>query len=326
MNDLTLNESWSDELHSIAQGMNLCFVLPTRNESATIVELIESLQNIGKDAGFKSVSVIVTDDSKDLTRKLAKEHGAIVINGGGKGLGYAMFRGLKASLLEKPDLIVTMDADGQADPTEFYKFAEPVLKDRADLVIGSRFLEGKHVKYHYKFINRFGIRILSKILRSFTGLKITDSHGGVRAMRPEVVKELEMIGTHTYVQETIIDAYEKGFRILELPSIWLERKAGKSRVVGSIPRYVLYTLPVLILRSGKYLTWLYTLGLLLVMSAFLYFGIILVEENFAIKELFNRLPALVLIALLILTGFQFLFFGFVLNILKEIKHKVDRLE
>ena len=68
------------------------------------------------------------------------------------------------------------------------------------------------------------------------------------------------------------------------------------------------------------------LGSLLVMSAFLYFGIILVEENFAVKEMFNRLPALVLIALLILTGFQFLFFGFVLNILKEIKHRVDRLE
>jgi len=214
------NEAWSDELHSIAEEMNVCFVLPTRNESATIVDLIETLQNIGKSAGFNSVSVLVTDDSKDLTRKLAIEHGAIVVNGGGKGLGYAMFRGLKASLLEEPDLIVMMDADGQAEPTEFYKFAEPVLNDRADFVIGSRFLDGTHVEYKYKFINRFGIRILSKILRSFTGLKITDSHGGVRAMRPEVVKELEMIGTHTYVQETIIDAHEKGFRILEIPSVW----------------------------------------------------------------------------------------------------------
>lgn len=320
------NDAWSDALHSIAGEMKVCFVLPTRNESATIVELIKTLQTIGKDAGFKSVSIIVTDDSKDLTRKLAKENGAIVINGGGKGLGYAMFRGLKASLMENPDLIVMMDADGQAEPTEFYKFAEPVLNDRADLVIGSRFLDGTHVEYNYKFINRFGVRVLSKILRSFTGLKITDSHGGVRAMRPEVVEELEMIGAHTYVQETIIDAHEKGFRILEIPSVWKMRKAGKSRVVGSIPKYILYTLPVLILRSGKYLTWLYTLGSLLVMSAFLYFGIILIEENFAVKEMFNRLPALVLIALLVLTGFQFLFFGFVLNILKEIKHRVDRLE
>ena len=320
------NSVWNEKLSLIASKMKICFVLPTRNEEATIVDLIRTLTEIGREAGFKSVSVLVTDDSRDLTRKLAKENGAIVINGGGKGLGYAMFRGLKASLMEDPDLIVMMDADGQADPFEFYKFAEPVLNDRADLVIGSRFLDGTHVEYNYKFINRFGVRILSKILRSFTGLKITDSHGGIRAMRPEVVKELEMIGAHTYVQETIIDAHEKGFRILEIPSVWKIRKAGKSRVVGSIPKYILYTLPVLILRSGKYLTWLYTLGSLLVMSAFLYFGIILIEENFAVKEMFNRLPALVLIALLVLTGFQFLFFGFVLNILKEIKHRVDRLE
>ena len=74
-------------------------------------------------------------------------------------------------------------------------------------MIGSRFLNGNHVRCSYRFIKRFGIMVLARILRSFTGLKITDSHGGIRAIRPQVVEKLEMIGTHTYVQETIIDAH-----------------------------------------------------------------------------------------------------------------------
>ncbi len=72
-------------------------------------------------------------------------------------------------------------------------------------------------------------------------------------MRPAVVAELEMVGTHTYVQETIIDAFEKGFRIIEIPSVWKKRENGKSRVLRSIPLYVFYTLPVLILRSGQHI-------------------------------------------------------------------------
>jgi len=303
----------------------ICFVLPTRNEEATIKDVIAELNSLVEEFGFKSSTIIITDDSKDNTRSIASGEGADVINGGGKGLGFAMFKGLKHALTKNPDIIVSMDADGQSDPSEIKAFIEPVLQDRADLVIGSRFLEKKLVQYKYKFINRTGIRILSKILRSFTGLKITDSHGGIRAMRPEVVKHLEMLGTHTYVQETIIDAHEKGYRILEIPSVWKKRESGESRVVGSIPKYIFYTLPVLILRSGKYLTWLYSLGLILVISAFGYFGWIFIEEDFVIKAMFNRLPALVMITLLISTGLQLLFFGIILNIIKEIKHKVDQL-
>ena len=116
-------------LRTKASEMNICFVLPTRNEEATVKEVIGELRTVAADAGFKSSTIIVTDDSKDRTRLIAAEECAVVVNGGGKGLGYAMFGGLKRSLSHGPDVIVSMDADGQSDPSEIYRFLEPVLND-----------------------------------------------------------------------------------------------------------------------------------------------------------------------------------------------------
>ena len=78
-------------------------------------------------------------------------------------------------------------------------------------MVASRFLEKGSIKYRYRFINNFGTQVLAGMLRRLTGLPLTDSHGGIRAMRREVAQELEMLGSHTYVQETIIDAVEKDF-------------------------------------------------------------------------------------------------------------------
>jgi hypothetical protein len=98
------------------------------------------------------------------------------------------------------------------------RFLESIARDEADMVVGSRFLEPGLIQYRYRWRNRFGIFVLVRILRALTGLPLTDSHGGLRAMRPEVVQELDVIGTHTYVQEMLIDAREKGFRIKEVSS------------------------------------------------------------------------------------------------------------
>ena len=143
-------------------------------------------------------------------------------------------------------------------------------------------------------------------------------------MRPEVAAELEMLGTHTYVQETIIDAAEKGFRIVEIPTVWRKRAHGRSRVVSSIPQYVFYTLPILMLRSGQHIRALYSSGIILVLAALAYFFSVLAQAGFNVKGTFDRVPAFVFIALLISIGFQFFFFGLVLQLLKQMKYQVDR--
>ncbi len=305
---------------------NICVVLPTKNESDQISKVISDIFNLFKTLQLNKPVIIITDDSKDDTRKLAKEAGAEVINGGGKGLGFAMFQGLKHALKFSPKYILTCDSDGQTDINEIPKFLEPLENGKADLVIGSRFSKPNLIDYRYRWINRFGVIVLSKILRSFTGQKITDSHGGLRAMTYNVANELEMLGVHTYVQETIIDASEKGFRIIEIPSVWKKRKSGKSRVVGSIPTYIFYTLPILIIRSKQYIKWTYSIGILFILFAIFYFVFISWESSFEFKTMFSRLPSFVLISVLIIAGIQLFFFGFIIQMIKNIKYRLDRMD
>jgi len=301
--------------------MKVAVVIPTKNESATIGKVIGEVKSALHNLGHQYV-IFVADDSHDETRRVAAVNGATIVRGSGEGLGIAMFRGLKVAADCKPDIIVSVDGDGQADVvTELPRFLQPIISGNADMVLASRFKETGLVDYRYRLKNRLGTRILVGMLRRRTGLPLTDSHGGIRAMHPDVVRELEMIGTHTYVQETIVDAHEKGFRIIEIASRWLPRKHGKSRVVESVPRYVLYTLPVLLVRSGKHIRWLYSMGLLAITLAFAIFAVILVQEGFT-YALADRLPGLTLVALLVTTGLQFFFFGFVLQLLKQIKQRV----
>lgn len=232
---------------------SVSFVIPTKNEEATINEVILSVKANVEHAGYILREIVVVDDSEDSTRRLASEAGAIVVSGESRGLGHAMLIGLKRSLQGSPDCVVSLDSDGQVDLSEIPKFIDALDTNGADLVLGSRFLNDHLIEYDYPAINRFGTRVLSWILRRATGLNLTDSHGGIRAMRPEVIKKLKLLGRHTYVQETIIDAHENGFKVIEIPSKWKKRDFGQSRVVRSIPRYVLYTLPVIILRCRPHL-------------------------------------------------------------------------
>ena len=317
---------FAPKLNPDPSAWKICVVLPTRNEAATIASVSSMIRRAFAQNGLREPIILLADDSHDQTRMIAHGLGLHVIVGGGKGLGYAMSKGLKAALAFSPDVIVSMDADGQSDPDEIQKFLGPIASGEADMTVGSRFLQPGLIDYRYKWLNRMGVLLLSRFLRWMTGIPFTDSHGGLRAMRPEVVREMDIIGTHTYVQETIVDAHEKGFRIKEVPSVWLERKSGRSRVVGSIPKYVMYTLPILIIRSGVHIKWLYSLGTMLVLFAFLYFGFLSWEEGFQFKRMFARLPAFVLIALLVIVGLQLFTFGFLAEQTKNIKAQVDRLE
>ncbi|MBL4888935.1 MAG: glycosyltransferase family 2 protein [Candidatus Lindowbacteria bacterium] len=308
----------------VKPGLRIVVVIPSRNEEKQIAETLTEIKGAFEKGQLGEPILLLTDDSTDRTREIARSHGAHIVNGGGKGLGVAMYVGLKESLKFNPDVIVAYDADGQVDPDEIPIFVAEIENDAADMILASRFCKEGLVQYDYPALNRFGTIVLSEILKGFTGLPLTDSHGGIRAMKPGVVRELEMLGTHTYVQETIIDAAEKGFRIKELPSVWRKRTAGKSRVVGSIPTYVFYTLPILILRSKQHLKWLYTSGILLVATSMLYFSFIFYQESFSIVGLIDRIPALLAVVLLSTTGIQLFFFGFILQLLKNIKYQVDK--
>lgn len=303
----------------------ISIVFPTKNEENTISDVIDQFRSAIEELGHEILEIIVVDDSKDKTRKIAKEKGAVVLIGSGQGLGLAMYRGLKRSLLLKPEIILASDTDGQSDPKEIAEFIKTSLTEDIDLVLGSRFLAKESIDYKYKFINRFGIRVLVYIINKLTKLNITDSHGGIRVYKPEVIENMELIGTHTYVQETIIDAVEKGFKVKEIPSRWLEREHGDSRIVSSIPLYIFYTLPILILRSGQHIRVFFPVGLLFILFSILDLLYVLIDTKLNLNEIIDR-QSLHLILLLFGIGLNMLIYGFVIELILKVKRNVNHYE
>ncbi len=302
----------------------IVIVIPARNEQDTIQTVLKRVHAVNGKHKLGAMQVLVVSDSTDNTNDLARKAGAIVVRGDGTGLGSAMFRGIKEAAKLGPDIIVSMDGDGQTEPEEIPEIIKPILRNEADLVIGSRFLDKKSVEYKMPLINRIGNASLSWIVRRITKLPITDAQAGFRAMRREVAESLEMIGTHTYVQETIIDAAKKSFRVKEIPSRWGKRLYGRSKVVSSAKRYFIWTLPILIFRAGLHMMLFTVLGLLFMLAGILLGILLLVAENFDVTRMVSRTPMLILITLLVTVGMQMFFFGFLLGLVADVKNRLYR--
>lgn len=189
--------------------MQVTIGIPAYNEEKHIAAIILKLQKIADKI------IVCNDGSSDMTGFIAEKMGAIVINQP-KNLGYgAAIRSLflKASELNS-DVLVTFDADGQHRVEDIEKVLEPIKKDKADIVIGSRFLnqDTKIPKYR-----EFGIKTITSIANVSTDIKVSDSQSGFRAYNNKVLKEIVPsdygMGVST---EILIKANSKKFRISEV--------------------------------------------------------------------------------------------------------------
>ena len=193
--------------------MNITIGIPAYNEEKNIASIIIKLKKIAQ-------KIIVCDDgSTDLTGEIAQKLGAIVISHP-KNLGYGSgIRSIFQKAKEiKSDILVTFDADGQHQVQDIEKVIEPILKNKADIVIGSRFLDNKNVSApEYR---KIGIKLITKVTNSTLKEKITDSQSGFRAYSKDVITKLEPgdvgMGIST---EIIIKASSRGFKIAEVPII-----------------------------------------------------------------------------------------------------------
>lgn len=190
--------------------MKIAIGLPAYNEEKNIGAIIIKLKEI-------TDTIIVCDDgSTDSTSEISKGLGAIVIRHS-KNIGYG---GAIRSLFDKAreidaDVLVTFDADGQHRIDDINLVLEPILKDQADIVIGSRFLKESNDVPAYR---KFGIRTITGLTNATTGSKITDAQSGFRAYNKKVLSAVmpsdDGMGVST---EILIKAAKHKFRIVEIP-------------------------------------------------------------------------------------------------------------
>jgi len=185
--------------------------IPAYNEEKNIAGIILKLKEITN-------TIIVCDDgSTDLTKKIAEELGAIVIDHP-KNLGYgAAIRSifLKAKEINS-DILVTFDADGQHRVEDINQVIQPIIENKTDIVIGSRFLNKKDSEVpEYR---KIGIKIITKITNASINQKITDSQSGFRAYSKQVLEKLSPSDVGMGIStEILIKSSTLGFKITEVP-------------------------------------------------------------------------------------------------------------
>ncbi len=190
--------------------MKVAIGIPAYNEEKNIASVISKLSKFG-------YSIIVCDDgSDDQTNQIAEKMGALVIThkknlGYGAAIGSLFFKAKDMGL----DVLVTMDADGQHRPKDVKAVLDPILKEEADIVIGSRFLvENKEMPSYRKA----GIKMITKLANTALDKQITDSQSGFRGYNKKVLSAISPSESGMGVSnEILIKASKQGFKIDEAP-------------------------------------------------------------------------------------------------------------
>lgn len=217
--------------------MKALVIIPTYNESDNILKTIELVFQFAP-----KVDVLVVDDNSpdktgDLVKKLmkTKKRVSLLAREKKEGLGTAYVAGFKWALKRDYDRILEMDADLSHDPAEIPNFLE-ASKD-ADVVVGSRYLNGANV-VHWpirRLLLSYGANIYARII---TGIPLNDTTSGFKCFNRKVLEAVDLDAVHSggysFQLEMNFRAWCKGFKVVEIPIIFVDRTLGRSKMNFSI--------------------------------------------------------------------------------------------
>ena len=222
-------------------------VIPTYNEAPNLPGLLP--QVLAQDP---RIDVLVVDDnSQDGTGRIADELARAdarihVLHREGKlGLGTAYRAGFRWGLERGYDYLLEMDADFSHDPAHLKDFLKAI--EGADLVLGSRYLGGKVTVVNWP-MGRLVLSYCANIYaRRLTGLRIWDLTGGFKCFRRRVLEaiNLDQVRSNGYAfqVEMSVRAWRKGFKLAEIPIVFVDRTEGQSKMNKAIVREAVWMMP-----------------------------------------------------------------------------------
>ena len=215
-------------------------IIPTYNERENIENIIRAVFALEKVFHI----LIIEDGSPDGTANIVKtlqqefpERLFMIERKGKLGLGTAYIVGFKWSLEHNYEYIFEMDADFSHNPADLPRLYKACAEEGADVSIGSRYVSGVNV------VNWPMGRVLmsyfaSKYVRLITGLPIHDTTAGFKCYRREVLQTIDLDGIrfkgYAFQIEMKFTAYKCGFKIVEVPVIFINRELGTSKMNSSI--------------------------------------------------------------------------------------------
>lgn len=228
-------------------------IIPTYNEARNLPQILP--QVLAQDP---RIEVLVVDDgSPDGTGEMADEYSSreprvhVLHREGKQGLGTAYRAGFRWALQRDYELVFEMDSDFSHDPKHLPVFLDAVRD--ADLVLGSRYLDGKVTVINWpmsRLMLSYGANIYARVV---TGLRICDATGGFKCFRRRVLEAVELDAVHSngysFQIEMSFRAWKRGFRLKEIPIVFVDRVEGQSKMNKKIVREAIWMVWWIRLRS-----------------------------------------------------------------------------
>lgn len=221
-------------------GLRALVVLPTYNEIGNLGPLLEDIIEQGS-----MFHVLVIDDGSpdgtgllaDHYREMYPDRVAVIHRQGKLGLATAYLTGFRYGLAQAFDVVLEMDADFSHNPAYLPRLVNTLVQERADVVLGSRYVPGggsHNWPWYRKWVSRGGSWYAGWML----GLPQRDLTGGFKCFRREVLEELDFTAIQAtgygFQIEMTYRAVQQGFRVVEAPIMFEERREGVSKMSTGI--------------------------------------------------------------------------------------------
>ncbi len=201
--------------------MSTLVLIPAYNEADQISAVVKSVQQQGYDV------LVVDDGSKDQTVSLARQAGAkVLVHKLNRGQGAALKTGIEFFFKKEYEYLVFFDADGQMRADEINKVLEPLLLNKFEVALGSRFLgRAKNLPISKKIT----LKLALQFTRILTGLRLTDVHNGFQAWSRSALRKINLIqDRQAYASELLNEIADHQLKYTEVPVTITYHEYGQS--------------------------------------------------------------------------------------------------
>jgi glycosyltransferase involved in cell wall biosynthesis len=208
--------------------MKLSILMPVYNEKATIEEIVQQVNAVGLDKEL----IIVDDGSTDGTREILREkieglpNVRVLYHERNKGKGAAIRTGKEHIT---GDIAIIQDADLEYDPHDYHTLIDPILKKKADVVYGSRFLGTRRAFLFWHYV---GNRFLTFVTNLLYNTMLTDMETCYKAFRASILKEMTIRSDRfEFEPEITAKVFKKGYKVFEVPIYYAGRDFAEGKKI-----------------------------------------------------------------------------------------------
>ena len=212
--------------------MKILLIIPAYNEEENILNVYNMIKKYNEENEQKLDYVIINDGSKDNTLKILEENKLNYIDlVHNLGIGGAVQTGYKYAYENEYDIAIQFDGDGQHDINYVPNICKPIIDEKVNMCIGTRYLDKTSSEFQSTFMRRLGKNIISFFIKLLCHKKITDPTSGFRAVDKNVIEIFAKDYPTEYPEpESTVGVLVKRYDVKEVPVSMNERTGGKSSI------------------------------------------------------------------------------------------------